>query len=71
MANAWSVREGGLGEFDGPEITTGFRFLDREPSLGDFFVLPDGSGPWRVVDRTVADGLDEAGNVLVVELFGD
>ena len=71
MGSAWSVREGGLGEFDGPEITTGFHFHDREPRLGDFFVLPDGSGPWRVVDQTVAGGLDETGNVLVVELFGD
>jgi hypothetical protein len=33
--------------------------------------LPDGSGPWRVVDWTVGDRVDAPGNVLVVELVGD
>jgi len=67
----WSVREGGAGEFDAPEIMGGFRSIDREPKLGDLFLLPDGSGPWRVVDRLVSDRAGAADNVLVVELFGD
>jgi hypothetical protein len=62
----WSVREGQVGEFDGPEIMSGYRPVSGEPRLGDFLLLPDRSGPWRVIDRT-----DAAGNVLVVELFGD
>jgi hypothetical protein len=34
--------------------------------------LPDGSGPWRVVDWTVAGrGVDAPGNVLVVESVVD
>jgi len=67
----WSVREGGAGEFDAPEIMGGFRFSGGEPRLGDFLLLPDGSGPWRVVDRQVADRAGVADNVLVVELYGD
>jgi hypothetical protein len=69
-AFVWSVRAGGIGEFDAPEIMAGFRSLDCEPRPGDLFVLPDGSGPWRVVDRTVADSVDSPENVLVVEPFG-
>ena len=51
----WSVREGEVGEFDAPEVMGGFRSADREPTLGDLLVLPDGSGPWRVIDRMRAD----------------
>jgi len=67
----WSVREGRVGEFDAPEIMCGFRSVDGEPTLGDLLLLPDGSGPWRVVDRKRADHADSTENVLVVELFGD
>jgi len=69
----WSVREGKAGEFDATEIMSGFRFPNavHEPELGDFLDLPDGSGPWRVVDRLVADRAGAAENVLVVELFGE
>ena len=67
----WSVREGEAGQFDAPEIMAGFRSVDHEPRRGDLLVLPDGSGPWRVVDRTMAEQAESSGNVLVVELFGD
>jgi hypothetical protein len=65
----WSVREGRIGEFDAPEILGGYRSTDpvHEPKLGDVLRLPDGSGPWRVVDWALADRLDAPGNVLVVE----
>jgi hypothetical protein len=70
---AWSVREGATGEFDAPEIMSGFRPVDSagEPRCGDLLLLPDGSGPWRVVDMMRVDRVDAPGNVLVVELFGD
>jgi len=70
---SWSVREGEAGKFDGPEIMSGFRHAHpaHEPRLGELLVLPDGSGPWRVVDWAVAERLDTPGNVLIVELFGD
>ena len=63
----WSVREG---EFDGPEIVGGYQSQSRvhEPRLGDVLHLPDGSGPWRVVDWAVADRVDATGNVLVVKV---
>jgi hypothetical protein len=67
----WSVREGRIGEFDAPEIMGDFHSVDGEPMLGDLFLLPDGSGPWRVVDTMRADSAGALGNVLVVELFGD
>ena len=69
----WSVREGKPGEFGGPEIMGGFRLVDPigEPRPGDLLLLPDGSGPWRVIDRMRADRPDAPENVLVVELFGD
>lgn len=69
----WSVREGEAGEFDAPEIMGGFRSVDPggEPRPGDLLVLPDGSGPWRVVDKKRAERADATQNVLVVELFGD
>jgi hypothetical protein len=65
----WSVRQGGIGEFDAPEILGGYRSTNpvHEPRLGDVLSLPDGSGPWRVVDWAVADRVDAPGNVLVVE----
>jgi hypothetical protein len=66
----WSVREGEAGQFDAPEIMAGFRAVDHEPRPGDLLVLPDGSGPWRVVDRAIAAQTESAGNVLVVQLFG-
>jgi hypothetical protein len=69
----WSVREGGIGEFDAPEILGGYRSANtvHEPRLGDVLRLPDGSGPWRVVDWAVADRFDAPGNVLVVESVAD
>jgi hypothetical protein len=65
----WSVRQGRVGEFDAPELMNGYRSLSpvHEPKLGDVLRLPDGSGPWRVVDWMVADRIDAPGNVLVVE----
>jgi hypothetical protein len=33
--------------------------------------LPDGSGPWRVIDWALADRVDAMGNVLVVESLAD
>lgn len=69
----WSIREGRVGEFDAPEILAGYRSADvvHEPRLGDLLRLPDGSGPWRVVDWAVADRIDAPGNVLVVESAAD
>jgi hypothetical protein len=66
----WSVREGEVGQFDAPEIMADFRSVDHEPRPGDLLLLPDGSGPWRVVDRTTAEQTESSGNVLLVELFG-
>jgi hypothetical protein len=65
----WSVREGGIGELDAPEILGGYRSANpvHEPRLGEVFRLPDGSGPWRVIDWALADRVDDLGNVLVVE----
>ncbi len=69
----WSVRQGRIGEFDAPEILTGYRSLSRvhEPRLGDVLHLPDGTGPWRVVDWTVGDRTTAGGNVLLVESSPD
>jgi hypothetical protein len=69
----WSVRQGRSGELDAPEILGGYRSASPvcEPKLGDVLHLPDGSGPWRVVDWAVADRADDAGNVLIVESVGD
>ena len=65
----WSVRQGRAGEFDAPELMSGYRSLNpvHEPRLGDVLRLPDASGLWRVVDWAVADRTDAPGNVLVVE----
>jgi hypothetical protein len=69
----WTVREGRRDEFDGPVLMSGYRSAHpvREPSLGDVLRLPDGSGPWRVVDWKMAKRAASPGNVLVVESFGD
>jgi hypothetical protein len=66
----WSVREGRRGDFEAPEILGGYRSPSavREPRLGEVLRLPDGSGPWRVVDWAVADRVDSPGNVLLVQL---
>ena len=65
----WSVRKGRIGEFDAPEILGGYRSTNpvHEPKLGEVLHLPDGLGPWRVIDWSLADRIDAAGNVLVVE----
>jgi hypothetical protein len=70
---AWIVRQGKRGDFDGPELMRGYRSPGEvsEPKIGDVLVLPDGSGPWRVVDWMFADSYESTENVLVVELFGD
>jgi hypothetical protein len=69
----WSVREGGTGELDAPEILGGYRSANpvHEPRLGDVLRLPDGSGPWRVIDWALADRVDAPGNVLLVESVAD
>lgn len=65
----WSIREGKVGQFDGPELMSGFRSANRvhEPKIGEALQLPDGSGPWRVVDWKLADRSDSPANVLVVQ----
>src|SRR5207244_12977637 len=64
----WSVREGRIGELDAKEILSGYRSTNpvHEPRLGDLLRLPDGSGPWRVIDCAVADRGDASANELVV-----
>ena len=66
----WNVREGKAG---GPELMKGYRSTHpaQEPKLGDVLYLPDGTGPWRVVDWLLSDRTNSAENVLVVELIGD
>ncbi len=65
----WSVREGKVGQFDAPELMSSFRGTHpvREPKIGEVLHLPDGTGPWRVVDWMLTDRGDAPGNVLVVE----
>jgi hypothetical protein len=65
----WSIREGKVGQFDAPELVSGYRSAHPvlEPKIGEVLHLPDGSGPWRVVDWRLTDRSDSAGNVLVVE----
>jgi hypothetical protein len=65
----WSIREGKAGQFDAPELVSGYRSLHpvHEPKIGEILRLSDGSGPWRVVDWMLADRVDSPGNVLVVE----
>jgi hypothetical protein len=69
----WSVREGRIGELDAKEILSGYRSTNpvHEPRLGDALHLPDGSGPWRVIDWAVADRGEASGNVLVVEAVSE
>jgi hypothetical protein len=68
----WSIREGKVGQFDAPELVSGYRSAHpvREPKLGEVLQLPDGLGSWRVVDWTLTDRIDAAGNVLIVERAG-
>jgi hypothetical protein len=65
----WNVREGEVGDLDGAELMQGYRSTHpvHEPKLGDVLYLPDGSGPWRVVDWLLADRTNSPGNVLVVQ----
>ena len=64
----WSVRKGSVGEFKAPELASGFRSTSHiEPKLGEVLYLPDGSGPWRVVDWAVTSLPNASGNVLVVQ----
>jgi hypothetical protein len=65
----WSVREGQVGQFDAPELLGGYRSAHpvHEPKIGEVLRLPDGSGPWRVVDWRLANRSDSPENVLVVE----
>jgi hypothetical protein len=69
----WSVREGRAGDFEAPELMGGYRSANpvHEPKLGEILYLPDGSGPWRVVDWAVAGRADAPGNVLFVQPAGD
>jgi hypothetical protein len=68
----WSVRRGKVGEFDAPELLSGYRSANpiHEPKLGDVLRLPD-SGSWRVIDWRVTRRADSPQNVLVVESAGD
>jgi hypothetical protein len=70
---AWIVRQGKRGVFDGPELARDYHSQGQvsETKLGDVLVLPDGSGPWRVVDWMLADRHGSTENVLVVERFDD
>ena len=65
----WTVRRGKVGEFDAPELLSGYRSASpvHEPKLGDVLSLPDGSGSWRVIDWRVTRRSDSPRNVLVVE----
>jgi hypothetical protein len=65
----WSIREGKIGQLDAPELVSGYRSTHpvHEPRIGEVLHLPDGSGPWRVVDWTLANRTDSPGNLLVVE----
>lgn len=54
---AWIVRQGKRGDFDGPELARDYRSQGsgERTKIGDVLALPDGSGPWRVVDWMLAD----------------
>ena len=69
----WTVREGKRDKFDGPLLMVGYRSKDpvHEPRLGEVLRLPDGSGPWRVVDWKMSDRVVSTGNILVVEFAGN
>jgi hypothetical protein len=62
----WSVR---IGSEDGEELAPAYEWGQPfgEPELGDVFSLPDGSGPWRVLDMRKRDVPDSPGNILIVE----
>lgn len=66
------MREGRAGDLEAPELIAGFRSVNpvHEPKLGEILFLPDGSGPWRVVDWAIADRADVPANVLVVQPAG-
>ena len=67
----WSVRKGRVGDFKSPVLADGFRSPNHlEPKLGELLYLPDGSGPWRVVDWAVTNRANASGNVLVVQSAG-
>ena len=68
----WSIREGRIGQFDAPELVSGYRSAHpvHEPKIGEVLHLTDGSGPWRVVDWVFADRVDSPENVLVVQRAG-
>jgi hypothetical protein len=65
----WSVRERRAGDLGARELMESFRSENRihEPRLGELLYLPDGTGPWRVVDWAMGDRVDAPGNVLVVQ----
>lgn len=65
----WSVREGNVDQFDAPELISRYRATHpvHEPKIGEVLNLPDGSGPWRVVDWMLTDRADSPANVLLVE----
>jgi len=69
----WTVRRGKVGEFDAPELLSGYRSASpvHEPKLGDVLSLPNGSGSWRVIDWRVTRRSDSPRNVLVVESVGN
>jgi hypothetical protein len=68
----WSVREGRRGELDARELVSAYRSAHpvHEPKIGEVLQLPDGLGPWRVVDWMLSDRADSSGNVLIVERAG-
>lgn len=72
-AVVWTIREGKANDFRGQLLLSDYRSPHpvREPSLGDVLRLPDGSGPWRIVDWKLTDRTASPDNVLVVEQFGD
>jgi hypothetical protein len=69
----WTVREGKRDQFDGRLIMVGYRspHSTNEPRLAEILRLPDGSGPWRVVDWKRTDRTIDPGNVLVIEFAGN
>jgi hypothetical protein len=62
----WSVR---IGSEEGEELAPDYEWGQPfgEPDVGDVFSLPDGSGPWRVLDMRKRDVPDSPGNILIVE----
>jgi hypothetical protein len=68
----WTVREGKPDRFGGRLLMVGYRYPHptNQPRLGEVLCLPDGSGPWRVVDWKMTDRTVDPDNVLVVEFAG-